>query len=98
MAQSSVLQNQVSHVTIETSVLTDHKAIHLVIVLNGNIGNNIRTRTHWKLNKAILENKLFKKEVKNIILRCLNNAGRSNKFGANWEYMKYLIRKQSIVR
>lgn len=95
---SSVLQNQVGQVTIETSVLTDHKVIYLVIVLNGNIGNNIRTRTHWKLNKAILENELFKKEVKNIILSCLNNARRSNKFGANWEYMKYLIRKQAIVR
>ncbi len=94
---SSVLQNQVSQVTIETSVLTDHKVIYLVIVLNGNIGNNIRTRTHWKLNKAILENELFKK-VKNIILSCLNNARSSNKFGANWEYMKYLIRKQAIVR
>lgn len=94
---SSVLENQVSKVTIETSVLTDHKVICLVIALDGNTGN-IRTGTHWKLNKAILGDELFKKEVKNIILSCWNNAKISNKYGTNWEYMKYLIRRQAIVR
>lgn len=44
---------------METSVLTDHKVIYLVIDLSENINKNIRTQTHWKLNKAILEDDLF---------------------------------------
>ncbi len=31
-------------------------------------------------------------------MSCLNNARRLNKFGVNCEYMKYLIRKQGIIR
>ncbi len=77
-------------VSLESSVLTDHKVIFLS--LNTNISKEEKTCTYWKMNQNILTDVQFRDEAKKIIIDCWNEANVTKLFGVNWELTKYQIR------
>ncbi len=90
------LLNCVNEVSIESSVLTDHKVIFLS--LNSNIAKEENKCTFWKMNQNILTDVQFRDEAKKIIIDCWNEANVTKLFGVNWELMTYQIRTLTIRR
>lgn len=90
------LINYVKEVSIEPSVLTDHKAIYLS--LNTTKSKDVKTFTYWKMNQNILTDLQFKEDAKKVIKDCWNEGNSTNCFGVNWELMKYKIRILAIRR
>lgn len=94
---SSILEKRVTEVSIESSVLTDHKAIYLTLNLTETTEAK-KNKSYWKFNKTLLEDDLFKNEAKLIIDECWVNANINNSYGTCWEFMKYKIRRLAIKR
>lgn len=92
---SDTLEDSVQSVSIEPSVLTDHKGI--TIDINEHGSSKFKTnRGYWKLNKTLLENETFNLKVIEIIDRYWAQAKVMNTFGKYWELTKYEIRNLAI--
>lgn len=86
--------NYVKEVSIDPSVLTDHKTIFLLI--NTAKSKDVKIITYWKMNQNILTDLQFWDDAENIIVDCCNEANSANNFGVNWELMKYKIKAVAI--
>uniref|UniRef100_W5LWT0 Uncharacterized protein n=1 Tax=Lepisosteus oculatus TaxID=7918 RepID=W5LWT0_LEPOC len=91
---SNALEGQINKVSIEPSVLSDHKAIYPSVNLSNNEDYKV-PKTYWKLNNRILENDSFKMEIKEIIQAYWRRAQLTNSYSQNWKFIKYKIRKRS---
>lgn len=92
---SAINKDDVELVKIDTSVLTDHKAIMIKMNKDGK-RTTISKTNYWKLNKTLLENECFKKQSIDIIQKYWKKASIVKKFGHNWELMKFEIRNIAI--
>ena len=86
-------------VYIEPSVLTDHKLIYISVNLNNINDQDKRIRTgYWKLNNTLLEDKQFLSMAKLTINENWRKAKAMNSFEAQWEFLKYQIRRLATHR
>ncbi len=85
----------VQSVSIEPSILTDHKGIAIYINVYGS--SKYKNRGYWKLNKTLLENETFKMKAIEIIDRYWTQANIMNTFGKYWELTKYEVRNLAIL-
>lgn len=93
---SNSLDNSVIKVSIEPSILTDHKVIFLSLNMNG---SEVKpNRSYWKLNSRLLEDDHFKMDAKDIIQDNWRKAQLFKSFGKYWELMKYEIRQTAMKR
>jgi len=92
---SNELEQYVQMVSIEPSVLTDHKGISLLINTHGPDESKLK-RGYWKLNKKLLDNHTFKLMVSKLIDKHWSQAKKTNVYGEHWEIMKYKIRNLAI--
>ncbi len=79
----------VQSVSIEPSILTDHKGIAIYINVYGS--SKYKNRGYWKLNKT------FKMKAIEIIDRYWTQANIMNTFGKYWELTKYEVRNLAIL-
>ncbi len=79
----------VQSVSIEPSILTDHKGIAININVYGS--SKYKNRGYWKLNKT------FKMKAIEIIDRYWTQANIMNTFGKYWELTKYEVRNLAIL-
>lgn len=91
---SEDMADKVDTVSIEPSILTDHKGFSIKINMHGL--STKKVKGYWKMNKTLLENEVFKKEVAGIIDKYWNCACVMNTFGSYWELMKFDIRLLAI--
>ena len=93
---SNSLDNSVVKVSIEPSIITDHKVIFLS--LNSN-GSKVKpNRSYWKLNSRLLEDDNFKMDAKDIIQDNWRKAQLFKSYWKYWELMKYEIRQTAMKR
>ena len=62
---SEDMADKVHTVSIEPSILTDHKGISIKINMHG-LSTKKVSKGYWKMNKTLLEKEVFKKEVAGI--------------------------------
>lgn len=92
---SSSLDQNTNRVSIEPSILSDHKMIYLIIKMNNETSYK-NSKTYWKFNNRLLEIDIFQREIKKIIQTYWNKAKRTNLYCKNWELMKFQIRISAI--
>lgn len=89
---SNSLEHNTNKVSIEPSILSDHKMIYLLIKWNNETSFK-GSKTYWKLNNRLLELDSFKHGIKKIIQTFWNQAKQTNLYCKNWELMKFQIRQ-----
>lgn len=94
---SNSLEHNTNKVSIEPSILSDHKMIYLLIKWNNETSFK-GSKTYWKLNNRLLELDSFKHGIKKIIQTFWNQAKHTNLYCKNWEHMKFQIRLSAIKK
>ncbi len=92
---SEHIKDKVEFVTIEPSVLTDHKGISIKVNFLGNQSNRIK-RGYWKLNNSLLKHNVFCAQIKTLISKYWQQASTNQIYGKYWEQTKFEIRKLAI--
>ncbi len=81
--------------TIEPSVLTDHKGISIKVIFLGSQSNRFK-RGYWKLNNSLLKHNDFCAQMKTLISKYWQQASTNQIYGKYWEQVKFEIRKLAI--
>jgi len=89
------IKERVEFVTIEPSVLIDHKGISIKI--NVAISQSRVKRGYWKLNNSLLKHKDLCDQIKNLIIKHWQQASLIQTYGTLWEQTKFEIRKFTIM-
>ncbi len=92
---SEHIKDKVEFVTIEPSVLTDHKGISIKVNFLGSQSNRIK-RGYWKLNNSLLKHNDFCAQIKTLISKYWQQASTNQIYGKYWEQTKFEIRKLAI--
>jgi len=88
------IKERVEFVTIEPSVLTDHKGISIKMNVVISQSSEIK-RGYWKLNNSLLKHKDFCDQIKNLIIKYWQQASLTQIYGKL--LLKFEIRKFTIM-
>lgn len=81
---SEHIKERVEFVTIEPSVLTDHKGISIQINVLACQSSRVK-RGYWKLNNSLLKHNDFCEQIKNLIVEYWQQASLIQTYGKLWE-------------
>ena len=91
---SNGLQYLIKDVDIGTALSSDHSPVKMSVLESNN--DNKKGPGYWKFNKSLLDNPVFIENAKNLISDLKQSQRNSIQKQANWELMKYEIRKYCI--